>query len=384
MATKRARDNGTWQYIVKRKGLLPKPLYLTFDNEDEGDRYAAALEAQLDAGVLPSALSEKEEQFVLVGNVIHAYLAANQVPASDRQCLEVVYSRIGGSKVANISYKWVEDWVSGMKRVHHLAPSTIRHHVGALARCFDWASRRKVTALLINPIRMLPRRYATYNEADAKILLADGVTPPVDEERDRRLSADEERNIRNVLDKQKPEDKQRAFELEFQAALELIFDLALETAMRMREMFTLDKSQVDLAQRTIFLDKTKNGDKRQVPLSTIIVRKIKRYLTQVARRQRGMEGFNFAGERLLPWWDGNKAALDKTTSLLSQQFARIFEEAGCADLRFHDLRHEATSRLYERTKLSDLEIAKITGHKDLRMLRRYANLRGSNLATQLW
>jgi integrase len=52
-------------------------------------------------------------------------------------------------------------------------------------------------------------------------------------------------------------------------------------------------------------------------------------------------------------------------------------------LRFHDLRHEATSRLYERTTLTDLQIAKITGHKTISMLARYANLRGSELALKL-
>ena len=45
MATKRLRPNGARQYIIKRKGLLPKPLYLTFDDEAQGDRYVAALEA---------------------------------------------------------------------------------------------------------------------------------------------------------------------------------------------------------------------------------------------------------------------------------------------------------------------------------------------------
>ena len=62
----------------------------------------------------------------------------------------------------------------------------------------------------------------------------------------------------------------------------------------------------------------------------------------------------------------------------------MFEAADCADLRFHDLRHEATSRLFERTKLSDIEISRITGHKDPRVLRRYSNLRGSDLAAKLW
>jgi integrase len=99
-----------------------------------------------------------------------------------------------------------------------------------------------------------------------------------------------------------------------------------------------------------------------------------------------MAEFSAKRDRLFPWWDGNTSSesLKKITARLSRQFARVFEAAGCADFRFHDLRHEATSRLYERTKLSDLEIAKITGHKDLRMLRRYANLRGSTLANKLW
>jgi integrase len=57
---------------------------------------------------------------------------------------------------------------------------------------------------------------------------------------------------------------------------------------------------------------------------------------------------------------------------------------GCDDLRFHDLRHEAVCRLYERTRLGDVQIARITGHKDLRMLKRYSNLRGSDLAEMLW
>ena len=89
---------------------------------------------------------------------------------------------------------------------------------------------------------------------------------------------------------------------------------------------------------------------------------------------------------VFPWWRGEREDVEmrRCTSLLSRQFGRVFDAAGCGDLRFHDLRHEATSRLYERTRLSDLEIAKITGHKSLRMLARYANLRGSDLAARLW
>jgi integrase len=165
-----------------------------------------------------------------------------------------------------------------------------------------------------------------------------------------------------------------------------LFELALESGIRMREMYTLAKEQVSLSKRTIFLEKTKNGDKRQVPLTTVAITAIRRYDKQVTQGKDGMQGFKFDGGLLFPWWTGDPSddTLRKTTSLLSQQFVRVFDAAGCADLRFHDLRHEATPRIFERTRLSDIEISRITGHKDPRVLRRYSNLRGSDLAAKLW
>lgn len=57
----------------------------------------------------------------------------------------------------------------------------------------------------------------------------------------------------------------------------VLFEMALESAMRLREMYTLTWDQVDFVQRTIFLDKTKNGDKRQVPLTTVLLRVLQEY-----------------------------------------------------------------------------------------------------------
>lgn len=92
------------------------------------------------------------------------------------------------------------------------------------------------------------------------------------------------------------------------------------------------------------------------------------------------------GDYLFPWWRGDlsPATLKRVTSQLSRQYSRIFEYAKVVDYNFHDTRHEATSRFFERTTLSELEIAKVTGHSSTRMLMRYANLRGSNLAGKLW
>ncbi|VVE54445.1 Tyrosine recombinase XerC [Pandoraea anhela] len=60
----------------------------------------------------------------------------------------------------------------------------------------------------------------------------------------------------------------------------------------------------------------------------------------------------------------------------------IKRAAGCSDFRFHDLRHEAVSRLVE-AGLSDQEVAAISGHKSMQMLKRYTHLRAEDLVAKL-
>lgn len=372
MATKRRRANGSWEYRVQRAALLPKACYLTFADEAEGDAYVRRLEQLLDRGVVPpELLAAPSERHTRLRDVIVEYRASQPVSVADMANLGVLLDRLAGVELRAVSYAWADAWVLTMKRGENLSPSTIRHYVGALARCLDWAVR--TGAMPANPLRLLPRGYAQYTAEDASAVALDGVAKRSDE-RDRRLVGDEEARIRDILAGGRPAGRQRPLDLREGAALQVLFDLALESAMRLSEMYTLDASQVDFAKRTIFLDRTKNGSKRQVPMTSVAERVLRGYLDG---REIGL---------VFPWWRGvrDEAEMRRCTSTLSRQFGRIFDAAGCGDLRFHDLRHEATSRLYERTRLSDLEIAKITGHKSLRMLARYANLRGSDLAARLW
>ena len=376
MAVKRRRGAG-WQYVLKRKGLLPKPVYVTFRDEAEGDEYVARLEALLARGIVPVEIASDTGPGYLRAS-LQNYLNTTEVSALDREQLEIIANSVRWDlRLADCTFTWAVKWVSDFKREANLAPTTIRHRVGALARALDWALAHGMLAT--NPLRALPRGYATYTEADERETVARGGRPKTDTERDRRMTADEEKAIRAVLitgRRQSPESTAgRALVLKHRAALALLFDLALETAMRMRELFTLGADQVDMEHRTIFLDRTKNGSKRQVPLSSVALGVLTPWLDE-----RG------DSELVFPWCAdvSDARTVRKTTALLSRQWARVFEAAGCPDLHFHDLRHEATSRLYERTTLSDAQIAKITGHKDPRMLMRYANLRASALAARLW
>ena len=67
---------------------------------------------------------------------------------------------------------------------------------------------------------------------------------------------------------------------------------------------------------------------------------------------------------------------------VSGAFLKLCRREGIDDLHFHDLRHEATSRLFEKG-LNPVEVATITGHKDTRMLMRYTHLRAEDLVKRL-
>ena len=371
MATKRFKS-GSWEFCVRRAGVLPKPVYLRFKDLSEGEAYVARLEQLLAAGVVPPEFSKSPNTPSTINQALDVYLVQVSVPNSDERILITLSKKIGKTALSQCDYAWIERFVKSAKQVDRLAPSTIRHQVGALARMFDFLLRRG--ELTSNPCRLLPKGYASYTPGDGSVLAAIGKEAREDQSRDRRMSADEEAAIRRIFNFEKPAGKERAFALPERDKLLLLFDLALETAMRLRECYTLTMDQIDLPRRTIFLDKTKNGDNRQVPLSSVAVKALEPY------RGDPLDGL------LFPWWDGDPSdtSLRRTTSLLSRAFARIADAAGCGDLRFHDLRHEATSRLFEKTTLSEFEIAKITGHRSPRMLMRYANLRGSNLAAKLW
>lgn len=71
-----------------------------------------------------------------------------------------------------------------------------------------------------------------------------------------------------------------------------------------------------------------------------------------------------------------------TTEAVKRSYIRAAHRADLEDLRFHDLRHEATTRLFEKD-LNIVEVAAITGHKNLRMLRRYTQFKAKDLAKKL-
>lgn len=376
MAGKKQFSNGTWQYTFKRKGVLDRPLYLTFDTEAEGDEYAARLEALLDRGIVPSE-HQRSERVLTIRELVREYERDAHPSPKDVGALNTIVKKHGGTALDQINSAWVDAWIAEMKRVEKVAPTTIRAKVGALARCTDWGMRKRLLTMPDHALRTLPDGYSQYTKTDA----AKAGVIKVDVERDRRLEPGEWEKIVALIEGGVLARKVRPLKLEGRRdkrALRCLLVLAVESAMRMREMFTLSHGQVDLARKTIFLEKTKNGDKRQVPLSSVALTELRSYIGEGERAD--------PSTLLFPFWSGDTSArkLHDTTDFLSNLFVDIFEQAGAPGLLFHDMRHEAVSRLFERTTLSETQIMKITGHKSHSMLLRYANLRGSTLADSLW
>lgn len=139
-----------------------------------------------------------------------------------------------------------------------------------------------------------------------------------------------------------------------------IFELAIETGMRRGEMLSLEWRNVDLKKTVAILSDTKNGETRAVPLSSTAIRVLKSL-------QRGIGGgkvFTITQSQLRDAWEAARTA------------------AGIPDIRLHDLRHEAASRLFEKG-LNVMEAASVTGHKTLSMLKRYTHLNPTDIAKKL-
>lgn len=222
-----------------------------------------------------------------------------------------------------------------------LSPNTVRLELALLGHLFTTAIREWQIGLPANPVANVRK-------------------PAPGEGRSRRLRLDEERRLR------------AAVESHSNPMLGWIFTIALETGMRSSEITGLKLWQVDPARRLVRLDTTKNHSARTVPLTKRAAEVFELALGNPVRPPNC--DWIFFGE---PGRDGLRRpyTFTKTWNDLKNSLA-------LADVRFHDLRHEAVSRLVE-AGLSDQEVAAISGHKSMQMLKRYTHLRAEDLVQRL-
>lgn len=140
-------------------------------------------------------------------------------------------------------------------------------------------------------------------------------------------------------------------------ALHAIVVLALATGMRRGEILGLTWDRVDLKRGHVTLDRTKNGDRRGVPLGPKAIEELRR----LAPAEPG-------AQLVFPSPTKPDQALD-----IGKTWPRACSKAGISDFTFHDLRHCAASYL-AMNGASLAEIAEVLGHKTLAMVKRYSHI----------
>lgn len=391
MAHTRQTRSGRYELKITNK-LLPKALYFTFDSEAEAQAYGLEADRLLNAGVIPAGFINEVAASPVADTrlsvLILQWRNTSGLSKTDDAILGWLLNdnHITGTSLSGLTYTWAEAWVTDLKLVRNLAPSSIRQRVQALSKVLDWYIRSHPTTKSMNPLRLLPRGYSIYSDNDAKRLALEGGEVRRDVVRDRRLHPGEADLIRSVLRGERREGKQRPLALPDGDAMLVLFELIIHTGCRLREAYTLARKDVNTLARMLRVKTTKqrNGNiaYRDVPIRPELFFILRDYM-----------GGNASEGLLFPFWDGSwdEDSLRKTTSKLSARFATAFELAPCDSLCEHDLRHEATCQWFElkddagQWMFRPEEINKIMGWTPGSvMAARYAAFRGADLAQRLW
>ncbi|TWG49842.1 site-specific integrase [Aminobacter sp. J44] len=327
MATIR-RLRGRWQAQVRRKGIPPRAK--SFDTKIDAEKWARNLEAELDrCGSLPDTRLAEQ---MTVRDLFERYL--KEITPHKRSASTEVYRLramlkrdIAHRTLATLTPQHIATYRD--ERLAVASPATVIRELNSLGHAIDIARKEWGVHLPQNPCKLIRR-------------------PKAPKGRDRRLAPGEEQLLLDAADNGR------------NPYMRPLIILALETAMRQGELLSLTWDDIDFDKRIAHLALTKNGESRNVPLSSRAIE----VLTQLKSRSND--------QRVLP----------TTKSAVIQAWEHLRARAGCSDLHFHDLRHEAVTRLLERG-WNVIEVATVSGHKELKMLQRYSHLRAEDLVARL-
>lgn len=327
MATITKRGTG-WFAQVRRKGHTPQ--YQTFSSKTDAQVWAREQEARIDKQTAP--LDLRALRTTSLGDVVRRYLddVTPKKRSADSERLrltKLLRDPLCDNALADLTPRALAAYRDA--RLALVKPGTVRRELSLINHALDVARREWGLGLLQNPLELVS-------------------LPALNNARDRRLQKGEVRKLEDALASTR------------NPLIAPMVRFAIETAMRRAEMLALEWRHIDLSQRTAHIPWSKTGRGRTIPLTDAALAIL------AARASDGAEG------RVFPM----------TPVSFRLAWERMRSRAGLRDLRFHDLRHEAISRFCE-LGLTIPEVAVISGHRDPRMLFRYAHLRPVELARKL-
>lgn len=313
-----------WQAIVRRKGY---PLQCkSFELRKDAEKWARQQERAIDTG---HWVDRTEAEQTTLKELLDRY--ADEVSKGKRGADAEAYrieqfkrSNLAKYAPAAITGKLIAGWRD--HRLTEVSPATVLRELQLLGHVFTVAIREWGIALHNNPVSLI--RKPTPNKARDRVLN--------DTQRVALIAA--------CAQCQNPWVKP-------------VVTFALETAARRGEILALTWRDVDL-ERKVAKVSGKTGS-RTIPLSPACV-------AMLRSLPRSLEGHVFP----------------VTIETLKQAYARAVARAGIQDFTFHDLRHDALTRL-ARLGLNILELRSVSGHTTANMLQRYVSIDAGDLAGKL-
>ncbi|MHB0920947.1 MAG: tyrosine-type recombinase/integrase [Thiomonas delicata] len=345
-----------WRAQIRRKGA--PSISRTFDLKADAEAWAREIEREYQRGNIAALRNDAGR--VTIGEVGKLYLEKVVPKKKDHSAgtyAAKARDKFGAYFLANVRSIDVAAWRDDLLDEGY-SPQTVIHHLNALSSLFGYAEREMSIALPSgNPVKAIAK-------------------PKQPKARDRRLRAGELDYLLRAT------DGARA------VGVREIIILAVETSMRLGELLSLEWSRIDIekpkgsaAFGTAHLPDTKNETSRTVALSSAAVAALqalpRRIDGKVFHWKPNHENGSF--EKV---WQRNLARARVLYRKDCENAAKKPDSAFLTDLRFHDLRHEATSRLFEKG-LGVMDVASMTGHKTLEMLKRYTHIEAKKLAKKL-
>ncbi len=324
MPTIRKRGS-KWQAQIRLGGCNPQSKSFTY--KSDAVRWAQEIERALENGTHPSQNAKLEEK---LAQLLARYLELETPQKKGADIETVRLNRMMEHPLLDIAIGELEPSVFASyrdSRMKEVTGDTVIRELSLLQSVIEVAMRDWSYPFTSNPVRGVRK-------------------PKAGKPRTRRLSAGEEELLLSASEKARNK------------LLKPMILFALETAMRRGEILSLKWEYLTSGRDLILIPETKNGHPRTIPL-TIKAKQL-------------IEGLDGQKEYLFPM----------TANAFRLAWARTIRRSAIQDLRFHDLRHEAVSRFFERG-LSIPEVALISGHRDPRMLFRYTHLKPEDVAAKL-
>lgn len=329
MATISKSSFGTFRVQIRRSGQ--PALSKSFKTKLLAQEWASRTEYEISTGVF---INRNEAERITFAELIDRYLKEVSVLKKGHKQevprLRYLKKTLGQYRVLQLQSRHIADYRDA-RIASGKAGATVLSELSLVSQVFDMAIKEWSIPLANNPCKLIRK-------------------PKPAKGRERRLSSDEEHRLLTAC------KATRA------PLLHSLVVIALETGMRLGELLSLTWDNVNIDQKTAYLPDTKNGERRTVPLSSKAIMT----LNNMPR--------SISNPRIFWTW----AAKDGVANV----WRRTCLKTNIKDLHFHDLRHEATSRFFEKG-LNMMEVASITGHKTLQMLKRYTHLKAEDLAAKL-